>query len=55
MDKRSGFWQVDLNREAEELAVFVTPKGCVFAWMVMPFRVPNTSALFQELINKMLY
>ena len=32
MDKRSGFWQVDLTRAAQELLAFVTPKG-----RVMPF------------------
>ena len=30
MDKRSGFWQVDLTRAARELLAFVTPKGRVF-------------------------
>ena len=32
-----------------------TPKGCVFCWKVMPFGVANAAALFQELMNKMLY
>ena len=49
MDKRSGFWQVDLTRAAQELLAFVTPKGRVFRWTVMPFGVANASALFQEL------
>ena len=30
MDKRSGLWQVDLTRVAQELLAFVTAKGCVF-------------------------
>ena len=55
MDKRSGFWQVDLTRAAKKLIPFVTPKGCVFRRKVMPFGVANTPALFQELINKFLY
>ena len=38
MDKRSGFWQVDLTRAAQKLLAFVTPKGRVFRWKVMPFR-----------------
>ena len=54
MDKRSGFWQVDLTAEAPELLAFITPKGCVFKWKVMPFGVANAPALFQELINKFL-
>ena len=55
MDKRSGFWQVDLTRATQELLAFVTPKGPVVRWKVMPFGVANTPALFQELMNKILY
>ena len=55
MDKRSGFWQVDLTAAAEKLLAFQTPKGRVFKWKVMPFGVVNALALFQELMNKNLY
>ena len=55
MDKRSGFWQVDLTTAAQELLAFITPKGCVFKWKVMPFGVANAPALFQKLMNKILY
>ena len=55
MDKHSGFWQVDLTRAAQELLAFVTPKGRVFRWMVIPFGVVNAPALFQELMNEILY
>ena len=55
MDKRSGFWQVDLTAAAQELLAFITPKGRVFQWKVMPFGVANAPALFQELMNKILY
>ena len=55
MDKRSGFWQVDLTAAAQELLAFITPKGRVFKWKGMPFRVANAPALFQELMNKTLY
>ena len=55
MDKRSGFWQVDLTAAAQKLLAFITPKGRVFKWKVMPFGVANTPALFQELRNKILY
>ena len=55
MDKRSGFWQVDLTAAAQEPLAFITPKGRVFKWKVMPFGVANAPALFQELINKILY
>ena len=55
MDKRSGLWQVDLSRAAQELLAFVTPKSRVFGWKVMPFGVANPPALFRELMNKILY
>ena len=55
MDKRSGFWQVDLTRAAGELLAFLTPNGRVFRWKVMPFSVANAPALFQELMKKILY
>ena len=56
MDKRSGFWQVDLTAAAQELLAFLTPKGRVFKWKVTPFGVANAPALFQEmLMNKILY
>ena len=54
MDKRSGFWQVDLTERAKELMAFRTPKGRVFRWLVMPFGIANARALFQELMNQVL-
>ena len=41
MDKRSGFWQVDLTPYTQELLAFITPQGRVFKWKVMPFGVAN--------------
>ena len=55
MDQCSGFSQVDLTAAAQELLAFTTPKGPVFKWKVMPFGVANAPALFQELMNKILY
>ena len=55
MDKRSGFWQGDLTAAAQKLLAFISPKGRVFKWKVMPFQVANAPALFQELMNKILY
>ena len=54
-DKRSGIWQVDLTAAAKELLAFITPKGRVFKSKVMPFGVANAPALFQELMNEILY
>ena len=54
MDKRSGFWQVDLTERAKELMAFRTPNRRVFPWLVMPFGIANAPALFQELMNQVL-
>ena len=54
VEKRSGFPQVDLTREAQELLAFVMPIGRVSRWKVMPFGVANAPALFQELMHKIL-
>ena len=51
MDKRSGFWRVDLTPNAQELLAFITPQGRVFKWKVMPLGVANAPALFQELLT----
>ena len=52
MDKRSGFWQVDLTAAGQELLPFKTPKGRVAELKVVPFGVANAPGLFQELMNK---
>ena len=43
MDKRSGFWQMDLTPNAQELLAFITPRGdcssgrsCPLAWPMHP-------------------
>ena len=54
MDERSGFRQVHLTPNAQELLAFITPQGRVFKWKVMPFGVANAPALFQDLMNKIL-
>ena len=54
MDKRSAFRQVHLTPKAHELPAFITPQGRVFKCKVMPFGVANATAVFQELMNKIL-
>ena len=54
MDKRSGFWQVDLTPNAQKLLAFITPQERVFKSKVIPFGVADAPALFQELMNKIL-
>ena len=54
MDERTGFWQVDLTPNAQELLAFMTPQGRVFKWKVVPFGVASAPALFQKLTYKIL-
>ena len=54
MDKRSGFWQVDLTPNTQELLAFITPQGRVSKWKVMPFGMANAPTLFQLLMNKII-
>ena len=35
MDKRSGFWQIDLTEPAQDLTAFIAPDGRVYKWRVM--------------------
>ena len=52
LDKRSGFWQVELTKRAQDLSVFVAPSGHVFKWKVMPFGLANAPVTFQHLMNQ---
>ena len=51
LDKRSGFWQVELTKRAQDLSTFIALNGQVFNWQVMPFGLTNAPAAFQELMN----
>ena len=54
LDKRSGFWQIDLTERAKELSAVIAPNGQVFRWNVMPFGLANAPATFQELMNQII-
>ena len=54
MDKRSGFWQIDLRECAQDLTAFIAPDGRVHKWRVMQFGIANAPALFQELMNQII-
>ena len=34
LDKPSGFWQVELTKQAQDLSAFIAPNGQVFKWKV---------------------
>ena len=55
MHKCSGFRQVHLTAASQELLALITQKGRVCKWKDMPFEVAKSPALFQELMNKVLY
>ena len=54
LDKRSGFWQLELTKRAPDLSAFIAPNGQVFKWKVIPFGLTNAPATFQELINQVV-
>ena len=54
LDKRSGSWQVELTKRAQDLSAFVAPNGQVFKWKSMPCGLPMAPTTFQELMNQVL-
>ena len=54
LDNRSGFWQVELTKRAQDLSAFIAPDGQVFKSKVMPFGLTNAPATFQELMNQVV-
>ena len=53
-DKRSGFWQVELKKQAQDLSAIVAPNCQVFKLKAMPFGLTNAPAPFQELMNQVV-
>ena len=51
LSKRSGFWQVELSKRAQDVSAFIAPNGQLFKWKVMPFGLTNALATFQEVMN----
>ena len=54
LDKRSGFWDVELTKGAQDLSAFIAPNGQVFKWKLTPFGLTNAPATFQELMNQVV-
>ena len=54
LDQASGYWQVKVNPEDREKAVFMTPYG-LLQLHVMPFGLTNAPTKFQRLMEQILY
>ena len=52
MDAFSGYNQIKMNEGDQEKTSFVTSQG-LFCYKVMSFRLKNTKATYQRLMNKM--
>src|SRR6266498_2108541 len=54
MDMVAGYWQVRVRKEDIPKTAFVTIWG-QYKYLRMPFRLCNTSATFQQLMNHVFY
>ena len=52
MDVFSGYNQILMKEEDQEITAFVTSKG-LYCYKVMPFGLKNTGATYQRLVNQM--
>ena len=53
LDLLSGYWQVPLDKEAQEKSAFVT-RGGLWKWRVLPFGLTSAPATFERLMERVL-
>ena len=53
LDLASGYWQVELDEEAQEKSAFVV-RGGLYRWKVMPFGLCGAPSTFERLMERVL-
>ena len=53
LDLKSGYWQVEVTAEHHQKTAFCTQEG-LFEFNIMPYRLCNVPATFQQLMNSVL-
>ena len=53
LDLRSGYWQVELDKQSSEKTAFVTRRG-IYKFNVLAFGLSNAPAIFQRLMDLVL-
>jgi hypothetical protein len=54
LDLASGYWQVGMHKDSQELTTFITPDLSTYYWRVLPFGLTNAPASFMRLMNAVL-